>query len=295
MGRRTLLLIAAFVVAALGTVLVFLYAHNADTAAKEGQTLVKVLVAKDKIEAGTTGVDRVRRGRLRAAGDPEVQRRPGRALRLGAARQPRRARPGLPGQQIISQQWGASAPSAGLSIPPGDLALSVPARRPAARRGLRHPRLDSHDLRERHVAGGRRGRGRPQVRTLLTGIKVLAVGPSTVVSKSTGTASGNTEQIPTAILTLALTQDAGQEDDLHGRRLDRRVLRPQWFALQNADSKVVPPAKDKAINADQPVPSVIDRPDPDARPRGQGRQPRHDSDRRVRPHRRRVDQGRPGP
>ena len=55
MGRRTLLLIAALVVAALGTVLVWMYAANADKQAQEGQQLVKVLVAKTKIEVGTSG------------------------------------------------------------------------------------------------------------------------------------------------------------------------------------------------------------------------------------------------
>jgi hypothetical protein len=89
--------------------------------------------------------------------------------------------------------------------------------------------------------------GGSNVRTLLTGIKVLAVGPSTVVSKSTGTASGNTEQIPTAILTLALTQDQAKKM-IYTAGAPNAFYGQQWFALQNADSKVVAPERDKAIN-----------------------------------------------
>ena len=246
MGRRTLLLIAAFVVAALGTVLVFLYAHNADTAAKEGQTLVKVLVAKDKIEAGTTGAT------ASAAGAFEQQEIPKSNVVQGALSDSAPLDnlvalvPVFPGQQIISQQWGASAPSAGLSIPPGLLALSFQLGDPQRVAGFVTPgstvTIFVGGVPAASAAGG------SQVRTLLTGVKVLAVGPTTVVSKSTGTASGNTEQIPTAILTLALTQDQAKKM-IYTAGTQQAQYGGQWFALQNADSKVLPPEKDKPINS----------------------------------------------
>ena len=55
MGRRTILLIAALVVAALGTALVFMYANRADERAQAGTEQVEVLVATAGIAAGTTG------------------------------------------------------------------------------------------------------------------------------------------------------------------------------------------------------------------------------------------------
>ena len=61
--------LAALVVAALGTVLVFLYANNAQNAAQEGQTLVRVLVAKSKIEVGTTGSAASANGAFEVASD----------------------------------------------------------------------------------------------------------------------------------------------------------------------------------------------------------------------------------
>jgi hypothetical protein len=54
MGRRTLLLIAALVVAALGTTGIFLYVNGVDDRAQAGLKLVKILVATQPIAAGTT-------------------------------------------------------------------------------------------------------------------------------------------------------------------------------------------------------------------------------------------------
>ena len=57
MGRRTLLLIAALVVAALGTVLIFVYVKNADDRAQADAAPVDVLVATQEVAAGTTAAD----------------------------------------------------------------------------------------------------------------------------------------------------------------------------------------------------------------------------------------------
>ena len=54
MGRRTILLITALVVAALGTALVFLYVQSADDRALEGQEQVEVLFATQEIPVGQT-------------------------------------------------------------------------------------------------------------------------------------------------------------------------------------------------------------------------------------------------
>ena len=55
MGRRTLLLIAALVVAALGTTGVFLYVNGVDARARAGYETVEILVATAEIPAGITG------------------------------------------------------------------------------------------------------------------------------------------------------------------------------------------------------------------------------------------------
>jgi pilus assembly protein CpaB len=52
MGRRTFLLIASIVVAAIGTGLVAIYVSNADERARTAETLVQVYVAKQNIPQG---------------------------------------------------------------------------------------------------------------------------------------------------------------------------------------------------------------------------------------------------
>src|SRR5689334_7278972 len=52
MGRRTLLLIASILVAALGTALIWLYVQGADTRAAAGTAQVQVLVAGNTVKAG---------------------------------------------------------------------------------------------------------------------------------------------------------------------------------------------------------------------------------------------------
>jgi len=55
MGRRSVLLVAAVVLAGLGATLVFLYARGADQRAAQGLALRQVLVATVEIPTGTTG------------------------------------------------------------------------------------------------------------------------------------------------------------------------------------------------------------------------------------------------
>ena len=52
MGRRTLLLIASILVAALGTALIWLYVQGADKRAAAGTAQVQVLVAANTVRAG---------------------------------------------------------------------------------------------------------------------------------------------------------------------------------------------------------------------------------------------------
>jgi pilus assembly protein CpaB len=53
MGRRTLLLIAAFLLAAIGTGALFVYVRSAERNAREGGSTVQVLVPKERILSGT--------------------------------------------------------------------------------------------------------------------------------------------------------------------------------------------------------------------------------------------------
>jgi pilus assembly protein CpaB len=244
MGRRTLLLIAALVVAALGTVLVFLYAQNAQNAAQEGQSLVKVLVAKTKIDVNTTGAAASANGAFEQQDVPKSSVVPGALSDATPLAGLVALVPIFPGQQIISAQWGAAAQTSGLPLPPGDVAISVQLGDTQRVAGFVSPGSNVAIF----VSGtikppaGSTAAATPVVRTLFASVQVLAVGPTTTVSKSSGTASGNTEAVPTAILTLAVTQEQAKKI-LYVTSAPGSAYGGMTFALLDKNSKVVTPDK----------------------------------------------------
>jgi len=156
--------------------------------------------------------------------------------------------PVFPGQQIIGQQWGAAATTGGLAIPDGKIAISVQLSDPARVAGFVNPGSK--------VAIFTFGNVDPNgsVRTLLTDVEVLAVGPSTTTTTSSTTnqdgttGTTNKEQIPTAILTLALSQtDAEKVIYAGGAAVPGAKFQALYFGLMDANSKVAP----KTIGANQ--------------------------------------------
>lgn len=240
MGRRTLLLIAALVVAALGTVLVFLYAQNAENKAQEGQALVKVLVAKTKIEVGTTGSTASSNGAFEQQEIPKANVVAGALSDATPLANLVALVPVFPGQQIISQQWGAAGQTSGLSLPSGDIAISVSLGDTQRVAGFVQPGSFVAVFVSGAAKAGPTGNSPGGVRTLLPKVQVLAVGPSTAVSKSTGTPSGNTEAIPTAILTLAVTQEEAKKI-LYVTSAPGATYGQMTFALLDNNSKIVTP------------------------------------------------------
>ena len=106
------------------------------------------------------------------------------------------------GQQILSQQFGSTATTSGLPIPEGKMAVSVQLGDPERVAGFVQPGSEVAVFAVTQEIGG-------DLRTsqvLLPRVQVIAAGPSTVVSQTSTDASGNenTEEIPKAILTLAV-------------------------------------------------------------------------------------------
>src|SRR3954453_21147604 len=79
MGRRTLLLIASILVAALGTALIWLYVQGADNKARQAASLVSVLFLAQNAPAGTDAgsLALVPRDVSKAAGEGAVTSRAG--------------------------------------------------------------------------------------------------------------------------------------------------------------------------------------------------------------------------
>jgi pilus assembly protein CpaB len=206
MARRTALLIAAIVVALLGTLLVFLYVQSKSNEVTEANQPVRVLVAAQSIAPGTTG------SAASSAGAFVLQEVPKSALVPGAISD---AAPILeqtavttvfPGQQIIQSQWSATGSTSLLPVAPGKLGVSVQLGDPQRVAGFVAP-----GSRVTIFSTTPQANGQTATRVLLPDIKVIAVGPTTVVSKSTAGTAATTEQIPTAILTLELTQKESEK------------------------------------------------------------------------------------
>ncbi len=236
MGRRTMLLVAALLIAALGTTLVFLYARGADQRAAAGQELVKVLFAKSEIPVGTTGNAAAQSGALEQREVVKSSVAEGALSDISPVANQVTLAPIFPGEQILQQQFGAPGSQSALPIPAGKVAVSVQLGDPE--------RVAGFVTSGSHVAvfatvsttatGGTAQSSLTQV--LLPDVLVVGVGSSTVVTTTTTSASGqqNTEQISRAILTLAL-------DQTDATKIIYATQQGQlYFALLTADSKVSP-------------------------------------------------------
>jgi len=208
MGRRTTLLVASILVAAMGTFLVFMYANKAQSAAAAGQSPVEVLVATESIPAGTTGAV------IASSGDVELRTLPAAAVPedalsdLGGVQGLLNAMPIHTGQVLIADMFSGADKTTALTLPKGTMAMSVELQDPQRVAGFVTPGSEvavfaTVDSGTDDVA---------LTNVLLDRVRVVAVGPSTLRATDDGDAkTTNTEQIPTAILTLALTEEQAKK------------------------------------------------------------------------------------
>jgi pilus assembly protein CpaB len=215
MGRRTLLVLAALVVAALGTVLVYLYVQGLENEYAAGQEPVQVLVANTTIAAGTTGAAVEEEGAFTVDEVPRDLVVPGAISSMAPVADHVAIGPIFPGEQLIESKFDVQA-SSGLTFEEGSgqFATSVQLSDPARVAGFVKPgsnvvifvTLTAADSSGEDDGGS----SAPEAftRVLLPRVPVVAVGNSTVVSQTVTDPSGQqtTEEIPAAILTLGVTQ-----------------------------------------------------------------------------------------
>ena len=207
MGRRTVLLIAAIVVAALGAALVWMYADRADERAQADAAPVQVLVATVDIGAGTSGAA------ISEAASAELRTLPTSAVPAGALSDLTPVTdlvtlgPVFAGQILLQQIFGTQQESGGgLTLPEGTMGISIQLGDPERVAGFVKP---GSQVALFTSATGVGGVPEQQTTILLPKVLVAAVGPTVVAQAAEG--SGNTEAIPTAIMTLALTQEEAQK------------------------------------------------------------------------------------
>jgi pilus assembly protein CpaB len=209
MDRRRVLLLAAVLLAVLGTVLVFLYVRGADSRAEQRFETVEVLKATTAIEPGESIDDAQASGKLAllpvAREDvlPNAQTSTETLSGLVATTRI------YPGEQIISDKFGGEAEaSSALQIPKGMLAVSVNLTDPARVAGFVNPGSEVTVF----LNGANPTTGEPFTRVLLPRVTVLGVGSTTPTTTTTTTEDGEqtTEQLPRTLLTLAVDQSDAQ-------------------------------------------------------------------------------------
>ncbi len=231
MGRRTLLLIAALVVAALGTTGVFLYVNGVDERAGADFELVEILVATAPIDAGTTAQSASELGAmdLREYLAKSIEGLPALSDISSIATQVALA-PIVPGEPILASQFGESADTSSLPIPDGKLAVSVELGNPARVAGFVGPGDEVAIMLTTGDESGDNGGATLVTRVLLPNVQVIAAGATTVVPA----AGAQAEQVPRTILTLAVDQDQAQKV-VYGSQNGT-----MYFALRGKDARVDP-------------------------------------------------------
>lgn len=205
MGRRTILLLAALVVAALGTTGVFLYVNGIAQRAEADYDLVEVLVATAPIEAGTTAQGAQDLGALELrpflrksmAGLPALSDISGVAEKVAVA-------PIAAGEPILESQFGDSGASSLLPIPDGKIAVSVQLADPARVAGF----VGAGSEVAIFMSTASANSTGETTRLLLPKVSVIAAGSTTVIAPA---AEATGETIPRALLTLALDQRQAQK------------------------------------------------------------------------------------
>jgi len=227
MDRRRVLLIAAALIAALGTLLVFLYVRGADTRAADKYNAVPVLRAVKQINPGESVAAAQAAGKIALGDVGEGQVLPGALTSLDAISTQIAQTTIYPNEQILASKFATTAASGStLTIPKGLLAASANLTDTGRVAGFVNPG-DKVVIFQTTPA---------YTKTLLTNVEVIAVGTTTVVATTTTDATGaqTTEQLPRTLFTLGLTQKQAQ------KLLFATATGELSFGLVNKDSNVTP-------------------------------------------------------
>ncbi len=232
MDRRKALLIVAAVVAALGTLLVFLYVRGADTRADERYGAVQVLRVVKQIPAGETVEAAQAAGKIETSSVAQKDLLPDALTGTESVAGKVAVTAIYPGEQLISSKFGATGATSGLTIPKGKLAISINLSDPARVAGFVNP----GDKVAIFMNGN--GGGGAFTRLLLPNVQVIGAGTTTMVASTTTGADGaqTVDQLPKTLLTVALNQ-AEAEKVLYASSNGELS-----FGLLNEDSQVAPSA-----------------------------------------------------
>jgi pilus assembly protein CpaB len=210
MGRKTITLIAAGLVAALGAAMVFLYVQGVDDRAQADVQAVNVLTAVQEIDTGESVEDAQAAGKFALAEIPGTAVLPGALTDTSTISGTVALAPVYQGEQIIASRFGdADATSSRITIPDKEMAISVDLGDPQRVAGFVAPGSEVAVFSTVSATCGSEAGTGSTTRLLLPGVTVIGVGETGSVATTTTADSGEATveaAIPTTILTLALDQ-----------------------------------------------------------------------------------------
>lgn len=217
MGRRTVLLIVAVLIAAAGTALVLMYVQGIDARAVEGQERVDVLAATEQINVGDTMSDALAAGKIDTVEVTREDMVDGALVSADSIADQVAVSTIYPGEQILPQKFGEAGEQVALPIPDGKIAVSIELTDPARVAGFVEPgsrvalfvSVDPEIIKP----DGSTAPLPTYTQLLLPDVLVAGVGDTTVHTTTTTDEKGQqtTEEIPRTILTLAVTTEEAQK------------------------------------------------------------------------------------
>lgn len=233
MGRRTVLLVVAAMIAVVGSGMVFLYVKSADNRAKEGQVPFAVLKAVAQIEPGETLADASAAGKIELEEVPTEQVLDGALDAIGDSGELEALTRIYPNEQVTSTKFGTPGSTDNLAMPAGMFAISVQLSDTGRVAGFVSPGAKVALF----LNGPVDARGKEGTRLLLPEVQIVAVAQTTLAAETTpadGTAAQPAESLTNAIVTLAVDQAQAEKvmfASSHGELS---------FGLLNDQSKVRP-------------------------------------------------------
>lgn len=208
--RKALLFVAAFV-AALGTLLVFVYVRGADARADARYDAVQVLRVAKPIEAGETVAQAQAAGKFVTGTISSQDRLAGSLSTLDSLEDKVALTALYAGEQVVETKFGEVGSQAELPLPDGKLAISINMDDPARVAGF----LDPGD-KVAILMSGSSDEGTPWTRLLLRNVEVIGLGStSSMVSAQAAVdpevAPAETDTLSKALLTLAVSQKEAEK------------------------------------------------------------------------------------
>ncbi len=233
MNRRRVLLVVAALIAALGTLLVFLYVRGADQRAGAAYQNVQVLKVVEPIGVGESIDAAAAAGKIQKSPVPAAQVVGGALDTIQPIAGQVALMPILAGEQVVSTKFGdTGAADTGLNIPDDKVAISLNLSDTGRVAGFVNPGAKVAIF----LNGSDPDSGQTYSRLLMTDVEVIAVGTTTLVSQTVTdpTGAATTEQLPRTLFTLALDQ-ASAEKILYAQTSGELN-----FALLTEDSTIAP-------------------------------------------------------